>query len=197
MKKYFAEFVGTFALTLVVALSLGRNLPLATPVLAGLTLGLFVYSIGHISGTHINPAVTLGAWAIGKIKPITALYYIVAQFIGAYVAAVIAANVMGGIPSSPAASNLAVGLAEALGTLFFTFGIASVIFKKTPEDAFGIVVGGSLALGIMIAAGVGSLGILNPAVAFGIGAPNILTYLLAPIVGSVLGMTLYKYLMEK
>ena len=57
---YLAEFLGTFTLSLVVLLSLLGSFPIAVPVAAALTLGLFVYSIGHISGAHLNPVVTLG-----------------------------------------------------------------------------------------------------------------------------------------
>lgn len=192
MKKYIAEALGTFALTLVVALSLIGNFPLATPLLAALTLGLFVYSIGHISGTHINPAVTLGAWSIKKITTKDALFYIVSQIVGAFIALSIVSMTMGSA-GLPVSSNWIVFFAECLGTFFFTFGIASVIYGKTPGQMSGVVVGGSLLLGITIAALIGSNGVLNPAVAFGIGSFSFM-YLIAPIIGSVLGMNVYKCL---
>jgi glycerol uptake facilitator-like aquaporin len=192
MKKYIAESIGTFALTLVVALALGGMFPVATPVLAALTLGLFVYSIGHLSGTHINPAVTIGAWSIKKITTSDAVGYIVAQFIGAAVALLLVSKTVG-MATVMVESNWAILAAELLGTLFFTFGIASVVYGKTPGQLSGIVVGGSLLLGITIAALLGSNGVLNPAVAFGIGSFNLM-YVLGPILGSVLGMQLYKQL---
>ena len=77
MKKYIAEGLGAGTLTLVVALSLAGIFPVSTPVLAGLVLGLFVYTIGYISGSHINPAVTLGVWSLNKISGKDALGYII------------------------------------------------------------------------------------------------------------------------
>lgn len=191
-KKYIAELLGTFALTLVVGLSLSGNFPLPTPMAAALVLGLFVYSIGHISGTHINPAVTIGLWSIKKITTNDALYYIGAQFIGGLLAALVIKMTLG-IHSLPVTDSLMVMCAEILGTFFFTFGIASVVYGKAPNSLSGIVVGGSLLFGITIAALVGSNGVLNPAVALGIGSFN-LSYIVAPIIGSILGMNLYKYL---
>lgn len=192
MKKYIAEIIGTFTLAFVVGLSLVGNFPVATPVLAALTLGLFVYSIGHISGTHINPAVTIGAWSIQKISGQDALLYIIAQFIGAGLAMLVLTMTVG-MPKLGVSANMLVAFAELLGTFFFTFGIASVVYGKTPSALSGIVVGGSLLLGITIAALMGSNGVLNPAVAFGIGSFN-WVYLLAPIAGSVLGMQAYRQL---
>jgi glycerol uptake facilitator-like aquaporin len=55
LKRYAAELVGTFFLTLVVYLSVALALPFSTPVMAAITLGLFVYTLGGVSGTHINP----------------------------------------------------------------------------------------------------------------------------------------------
>lgn len=192
MKKYIAEGLGTFGLTLVVALSLRGTFPIPTPILAALTLGLFVYSLGNLSGTHINPAVTFGAWSIKKISTKDALLYIVAQIIGAGFAFV-TASYIGNAPTMNVLMSWSVTFAELLGTFFFTFGIASVIYSKTPSQLNGVVVGGSLLLGISIAALMGSNGVLNPALALGIGSFN-LVYAVAPIIGSVLGMNAYKYL---
>ena len=83
MKKYIAEMLGTFGLTLAVSISLASLFPVSTPVIAALTLGLLVYSLGAISGTHINPAVTIGLWSLKKIATKDAVFYIVSQFLGA------------------------------------------------------------------------------------------------------------------
>ena len=194
MKKYFSEALGTFALTLVVALSLASKFPIATPVLAALVLGLFVYSIGHISGSHINPAVTIGLWSIKKIKTNDAVYYILAQCIGAGVASFLVSDTLG-LAKLTVSGNVGIGAAELLGAFFFAFGIASVVYGKAPSIMSGVVVGGSLLLGISFAAMLGSNGVLNPAVALGIGSFNLM-YLLGPIVGAILGMQAYKYIQE-
>jgi len=192
MKKYLAEALGTGTLVMVVGLSIAGTFPVPTPVLAALTLGLFVYSIGHISGTHINPAVTIGALSIGKITKNDAFFYIVAQIIGASIAlAFLAKSVT--MPELSVGSEGYIGLAEFLGTFFFTFGIASVLYGKTPGQLSGVVIGGSLLLGITISATLGANGVLNPAVALGVGSLSTM-YVLGPILGSILGMQAYKYL---
>lgn len=204
IKKYTVELIGTFALTFVVLLSLLYSLfPVSTPVLAGLCLALFVYSVGHISGTHINPAVTLGALSIGKIKTLDAVYYIVAQIIGALLAMFVSFTLFGitapvGItaPDPSALNSMPVFFAELIGTFFFTFGIASVVYGNVSSQMSGLVVGGSLLLGIAVSATLGSKGILNPAVALGIGSMN-LAYIFGPTVGSILGMQLYKMVDHK
>jgi len=199
MKKYnayLAEIIGTFALSFVVFLAVtGSNLPLAVPVMAGLTLGLFVYIIGAISGCHINPAVTVGLWSVGKIKWQDAVGYIVSQFVGASLAIVLGALLFHISQPQPSlgAFSLAVFCAEMLGTFFFSFGIASVVFEKVPHQMSGIVIGSSLLFGIIIASLAGSFGLLNPAVAFSLHAMN-WTYLLAPLIGSVAGFNLYKWM---
>lgn len=195
MNKYIAELFGTFTLAFVVYVSIANELAW-TPVIAMLTLGLFVYSIGHVSGCHINPAVTLGLLSIKKINLSDAAGYIIAQFIGAALAMVVAKSVFGlgelGLLSGADAGAMNVGLAEGLGMILFTFGIASVVYGKASKHMSGLVVGGSLLLGIMIAT-VASNGVLNPAVAYGIGSFNLM-YLLGPVIGAVIGMQLYKCL---
>jgi aquaporin Z len=192
MKKYFAEALGTATLTFVVGLSLAGVFPVSTPVLAALTLGLFVYSIGHISGTHINPAVTLGALSIKKISTEDAAMYIVAQVIGAGLALLLLQKLVE-LPELAVSGTLLTGAAEFLGAFFFTFGIASVVYGRTPSQLSGVVVGGSLLLGIAISAGLGANGVLNPAVAFGVGSLGIM-YIIGPILGAICGMQVYKRL---
>ncbi len=191
MKKYIAEFIGTFALAYAVSMSLAGNFPVPTPVLAALTLGLFVYSIGHISGTHLNPAITIGLLSINKIKLMDAVYYIVAQFAGAglayYLSGRIVARAMLTVTDTPW-----VLLAEALGALFFGFGVAAVVYGRVPKDLTGIAVGGSLLLGISFSALMNANGVLNPAVALAIGSFGIM-YVLGPVIGASLGMWIYKY----
>lgn len=198
-KKYIAEAIGTFALSFIVleAVSLKGAVPLPVPVIAGLTLGLFVYTIGSLSGCHINPSVTLGLLSIKKISIKDGAGYIIAQCAGA-VGAVLLAQVfviVRPLAGDLFAFDLTVFCAEVLGTFFFTFGIASVVYGKAKEQMSGIVVGLSLLLGVLIASFAGSAGILNPAVAFALNAISI-TYVLAPIVGSIIGFQTYTYLVE-
>ncbi len=194
MQKYIAEAIGTFALTLIVGLSLAGTFPVSTPVLAGLTLLLFVYSVGHLSGANLNPAITIGAWSIGKIKLEDAIGYLIAQCFGAALAlALISATI--GLPTITVSSDWMIGVAELIGAFFFAFGVAAVIYGKGSHHLSGVVVGGSLLFGIALAALMGSTGLLNPAVALGIGSFNLM-YVFGPIFGAVLGMQAYKYLID-
>ncbi len=195
MKKYLSELLGTFGLTFVVLMSLhSQTAILPTPLLAALTLMLFVYMIGHISGSHINPAVTIGQYVVGKISMADGLLYIVAQMIGAVlarslaVALVPAIGVAETVPVAPLAT-----VAEMLGTFFFTFGISAVVQERVAPSLSGFVVGMSLLLGIGVAAMVGSAGVLNPAVAFGLSLFT-MPYIVGPIVGSLAGMVVYRLL---
>jgi glycerol uptake facilitator-like aquaporin len=191
--KLIAEGLGTFTLVLAIQLSLFGSIPfLSTPVIAALVLALFVYTIGSKSGCHINPAVTLGLWSINKVKTNEAVSYIIAQLIGAGLAAVLLSTIEGGalyfeiVPDS-----WMTFFAEVAGALFFGFGIAAVVYNKVRDDMNGLVIGGSLLVGIILAAGLGSSGVLNPAVALSIGAVD-LGYVFGSIVGVMLGMNLYR-----
>jgi glycerol uptake facilitator protein len=194
MKKYIAEFFGTFVLTITVLGSLSVvDGQIPTALLAGAVLGLFVYSIGKISGTHINPAVTLGLWSLKKFKSQDVFFYILAQFAGAALAVIIGKylGVLSGVDGIYSPQAL---IGEIIGALIFTFGIASAVFaKETDSDAHfaPLVIGGSLTLGASVAAFLGSNGVLNPAVAFGINSFGI-AYIIGPVIGSILGMWLYK-----
>lgn len=192
MRKYLAEFIGTFALAFAVSMSLAGSFPVPTPVLAALTLGLFVYTVGHISGTHINPAITIGLLSINKIKLMDALYYIVAQFAGAALAFFLSGQLVARATLTVIDSPWVL-LAEAVGALFFGFGVAAVVYGKVPKEMSGLVVGASLLLGISFSALMNANGVLNPAVALGIGSFGIM-YVLGPVIGVSLGMWMFKYL---
>lgn len=195
-KALVAELVGTFGLTLAVLISVNNpDFPVSTPVIAGVTLGLFVYTIGGISGCHINPAVTLGLASIGKIELPSALGYLVAQFVGAGIALLLGGLTFGPLQELTVGNSLGIGLAELLGAALFLFGIAAVVLGAVPAAASGLVIGGSLFLGIHFAAHT-SNGVLNPAVALGIGSFS-LAYIWGPIAGAIVGALLYRLLSSK
>jgi glycerol uptake facilitator-like aquaporin len=193
MAKYIGEFLGTCILALAVSLSITGKFPVPTPVIAGLALGMCVYTFGAVSGTHINPAITIALASIGKITVKDAAIYIVAQFAGAGAAMAIAgtlatrANVGG-------ADGGGVILAEALGAFLLATGVVSVVLANAPGEASGIVIGGSLLLGISIAAPA-SNGVLNPAVALAIGSVSA-SYIIGPVIGAVAAMLLYRHVLK-
>src|SRR5438128_6149437 len=87
-KAYAAELIGTFALTLIGASSIasGQNALVGIALAHGLAIMTMIYALGHISGIHINPAVTIGLLVGGKINLNDAIAYIISQLIGAILA---------------------------------------------------------------------------------------------------------------
>ncbi len=193
-RPYLAELLGTFLLALLVRVSVGMTLPIATPIIAALTLGFVVYTLGPVSGAHINPAVTLALYSVRKISRNEAGKYILAQVIGAALAILLAKQLpLGALSATP---NIPAGFfGEVLGAAVFLVGIASVVSRKSPESLSGIVVGWSLLLGILMAVGIGSAGILNPAVALILGSLSF-NYIVGPIVGAIAGVWLYRAIAE-
>lgn len=193
LRAYFAEILGTFLLTFIIIISLNKEVGFPTPLLAAVILGLLVYLLGGISGTHLNPAVTVGLFFIRKIDLGNTFVYIFSQILGALIAMFLASIFIGAQLVAPAADNsLAIFFAELLGTMVLTFGVASVVLGKVDDDMSGIVIGSSLFIGIMIAS-VASNGILNPTVALGIESISA-SYLFGPILGGIVGTTLAKIL---
>src|SRR5262245_57120166 len=146
MTKYLAEFIGTFLLACAVSVSIAGKLPVPTPVVAAITLGVCVYTLGAISGTHINPAITLAVWSVGKISITDAAGYIAAQFAGG-VAAILVSGALAPRAAVTAADSAMVCVGEALGTFVLAFGVASVVHGKAPGGAAGLTIGGSLLIG--------------------------------------------------
>lgn len=191
-----AEYVGTFSLAFAVLASingvLGSFVP--TPVIAAFTLFIAVLTIGQISGAHINPAITLGLWSARRVDFPQAVSYVIAQVAGAFSAAAVLNTLLDGSMLTIIAGQVDTRIftAEAVGMAFFAFGVAAAVFNDYKGIEAAAVVGGSLFLGIIIAS-VLSNGILNPAVALAIDSANIV-YLLAPVVGAIVGVHLYGYI---
>ncbi len=146
--------------------------------------------MGAISGTHINPAITLGLWSVGKIGARDAVGYVVAQLAGGALAMAVSRSLVERAALT-VTDSAPVFASEALGTSVLALGVLAVVLGKAPAPASGITIGGALLVGIAVA--FGSNGVLNPAVALGIGSLSV-NYVLGPILGSILAMQLYRML---
>jgi aquaporin Z len=194
-----AECIGTFSLSFAVLASIngvfGSVIP--TAVIAGFTLFLAVLTIGGISGAHINPGITVGLLSLGRISANRAVYYVIAQVVGAFAAAAVVNTLLDGVMATVQSgdADFRIFLAEAIGMIFFGMGVAAATVNQYKGMEAAAVVGGSLFLGVSFAL-VASNGVLNPAVAFAINSVNVV-YLVAPLVGSVVGMNLYTYMVRQ
>ena len=220
IKALGAEFVGTF---LLVASVLGAALfsyPNAGNIGVALSIGFTVmataYAIGHISGGHYNPAVTLGLTAAGKFSSSNILGYIAAQCLGGIAAAflfyTIASGKSGGFTAGNFASNMyggagysamAVFLIEALLTAFLMLVILGVTRKNGPSSFAPIAIGLTLAAIHIMAIPVSNASV-NPArslatalVAGGEPLAQVWMFWVAPIVGAVGGGFLGRWLLDE
>jgi len=189
-----AEFFGTAMLTSTVLAQANSNVIVNktwfVAATAGLTLAVLVLAIGRVSGAHVNPAVTIGLWTLRKIETTTAIVYIAAQVLGAAVALRLFQYFQGDVlPNTAGDFDWRIFVAEAIGTLVFTFGIAAAVTQKLEGYRAAFTIGTSLMLGALIAS-TASNGILNPAVSLGVNSWS-WTYAAAPVLGAVLGMNIY------
>jgi glycerol uptake facilitator protein len=174
-----------------------------------------VYSVGHISGCHINPAVTIALFATRKIDSTTAVSYIGAQLVGAFIGAGLtliilsgnnpAALGLGAVSVNASAGNLVGLAAEIIGTAILVFTVfGAAVDGRAPAGFAGIVIG-FIVYGIIILVGPITGAALNPARQFG---PNLVeqaigkatnwdqlvVYIVGPIVGGLIGAFLYQYI---
>jgi MIP family channel proteins len=212
-KVFVAELIGTFALVFVgAAAGLYDAGLLAVALASGLTLAVFAYNFGHISGTHINPAVTFGLALNGTVKWAEAAVYWVAQFAGAVLAALALNNIVGLVSEQAFVAAQTTGVlterfpyyalgVEALLTFFLvtTFLHTSVAGKAGPLAGWAI--GTTLAIAIL-AGGPLTGASLNPARTFGPAAVAgtaregmmYLIYFLGPLLGSAIAVGAYRLL---
>lgn len=163
MKKYLAEMIGTMVLVLMgcgTAVSLGCTNAIAATVVGtsfafGLAVVAMAYTIGGISGCHINPAITLGVWLSGRMSGKDAIGYVIAQVIGACIGSGILAILTANVDfSGTGANTLQSGVGVVGGLLaevFFTCVFVLVVLGTTDEkkgagNLAGLAIGLSLVL---------------------------------------------------
>jgi aquaporin Z len=221
--KIFAEFIGTFILVLGgcgTAVFAGTHVGFAGVSLAfGLTIVAAAYAIGNISGAHLNPAVSFGVWASGRMEGKDLVPYICAQIVGAIAAASViylivsnkadfrgigdfAANGYGA--HSPGKYGMAAALiAETVLTFVFLLVILGVTDKSAPSGFAGLVIGLTLTLIHLISIPITNTSV-NPARSIsqaifvqGWALEQLWLFIVAPIAGAILAGIVYKNVCAK
>lgn len=214
MKKYIAEFVGTLVLVLVacgVAVVTGANI-VATSLAFGLVIVAMAYSIGNVSGCHINPAVSLAMLISKRMSVKDFVGYVVAQVLGAISGSAILGLLLDNFNSLGANGYGAVGqlattvwialLVEVILTFIFVTVILSVTSKEKYANIAGIVIGLTLVLVHLI--GISFTGTsVNPARSLGPALlqggealTQVWVFIVAPLIGSVLASLFNKFVLE-
>ncbi|MGO4402704.1 aquaporin Z [Bosea sp. RAF48] len=226
-KKYVAEAIGTFWLTFagcgsaVIAAgfpNVGIGL-LGVSLAFGLTVVTMAYAIGHVSGCHLNPAVTVGLAAGGRFPAGQVVPYIVAQVVGAIVAAAVLYLIARGAPGfdlangfasngygehSPGKYNLVSAfLMEVVMTMMFLFIIMGSTHGKAPAGFAPLAIGLGLCLIHLVSIPVTNTSV-NPARSTGpalfVGGwalGQLWLFWVAPLIGGVLGGVIYRWLSDE
>ena len=222
MKKYVAEFIGTFTLVLLgcgTAMLVGCDAAsgcgyILTALAFGLTIVGMAYCVGNISGCHINPAVSLAVFLTGGISGKDLAGYIVSQCLGSVAATAVLALIfkVGGVVdmtggyganglSGVNGSVLAGLIVEVILTFLFVLVILGVTSKKFNHGSFGGLIIG-LTLVLIHIFGIGLTGTsVNPArslgpalFAGGDALKNVWVFIVAPLAGGALAACVHKYL---
>lgn len=212
IKKYIAEFIGTFVLVLfacgtAAAVGCSTTDPNVAYLLTALAFGLVIvamaYSIGNVSGCHINPAVSIAMLVSGKMNIKDFVGYVVAQVLGAIAGAALLGYFLGfdcgfganGLYNGDVLKSLAI---EVVLTFVFVLAILGVTSKIENSKVAGIVIGLTLTLvhifGIhFTGTSVNPARSLGPAIfAGGEALSNVWVFIVAPLVGGVLAALVYK-----
>ena len=214
LRKYIAEFIGTFVLVLVacgvavVSKCEGNAGVLLTALAFGGVIVAMAYSIGNVSGCHINPAVSVAVLINGGMSVKDFICYVIAQFAGATAGAAVLGALLPTGFTALGANNVDPGiwqslLIEAVLTCIFVLAVLGATSKAKNSNVAGLVIGGSLALVHML--GIYLTGTsVNPARSFG---PALLqggeafdcywVFLVGPMVGAVIAALLWKFVLNK
>ena len=201
MNKYLAEFIGTFFLVLTIGCTV---IPGAAGVIAPLAIGaalmVMVYATGHISGAHLNPAVTLAVFMRGKCPASDVIPYWIAQILAAIAAAFAAVYLCGKSGTPMEITNVPLAM---VAEFLFTFALAFVILnvataKGTANNSFyGLAIGMTVMAGAF-AVGAISGGAFNPAVAVAIGVMKLVNlsqiwiHIVADFAGAIVAVFAFK-----
>lgn len=202
MRRYLAEFIGTFFLVLTIVTTVLSRAPLA-PLAIGAVLAAMIFAGGHVSGAHFNPAVTLAVWIRGKVAASDVPGYLIAQLTGAVIGA-LTGRAVTGVSPGPALSMsgdklLAALIAETLMTFALAYVVLNVATSSGHRDNsfYGLAIGFTILAGATAFGGV-SGGVFNPAVAVGVMCAGMISwsmlwvYLVANFVGGLLGALAFR-----
>jgi aquaporin NIP len=208
LRPHVAEFIGTFALVFVGCgtLASGKVDALGGAIAFGGTLGIMVYALGHISGGHFNPAVSVGLAVGRRFSWILVPTYVLAQAAGATVAALLLRlTLSSGTPlgvTHPSGSDGQSFVWEIVLTFFLVFVVTAVATDaRAVKAAAGFCIGGTVVLDALVGGSISGAS-MNPARSFGpalvAGDFNGLwIYLAAPIVGGVIAAVVYLFLRDE
>lgn len=204
-----AELVGTFSLVFVgvAAAAIAGDQGVITPALGhGLILVGLIYTFGHISGAHFNPAVTVGLLVGGKTDAVKAVVYIIAQCVGAIIAGFAAKGLLpigtGGQTTGSLTSTALVsaGVVEAILTFFLVSTIYQAAVYGRAGNLAGVAIGFTLA-GSILAGGTFTGASLNPARTLGPAVANgdfsyLVVYLVGIFAGGIIAGLLHAYVLK-
>ncbi|MBA3607809.1 MAG: aquaporin family protein [Verrucomicrobiota bacterium] len=204
MNKYICEFIGTFFLVLTVGSTvIDGGAGVIPPLAIGAMLMVMIFATGHISGGHLNPAVTLAVWMRGKLPLADVPGYIIGQVGGGLLAAYLVLYMKGNPTVTPMQfdSPAVPFLAEFLGTFALAFVVLNVATAKANSNNsfYGLAIGFTV-VAAAFAFGSYSGGAFNPAVALGITAmglnavANVWIHLLADFAGGATAALAFRYL---
>ena len=220
MRKYICEFIGTFALTFFacgVAVVVGCDTPagiVATALAFGLVIVAMAYSIGNVSGCHINPAVSLALLLSKKLSVKEFVGYVIAQVLGALAGSavlgavlgsfeVLGANGYGGLlPNGHTVTVWIALVTEVVLTFFFVLAILGVTSKKENSSVAGLVIGLSLVLVHLIGISITGTSV-NPArslapalIQGGTALCQVWVFIVGPLLGGALAALVNKYVLK-
>jgi MIP family channel proteins len=200
---YLAEMVGAFALVfagcgaiVIDTSSHGQITHVGVAISFGLAIAVMIYAVGHISGAHLNPAVTL-AFALTRHFPLTRVpLYWIAQLLGATLAALLLHGLFGDLThlgtTLPAGSDAQSFGLEIVLTFFLMFVIMAVATDdRAVGEAAALAIGGTVLLDAMFGGPISGAS-MNPARSFGPALaswtwPHLWVYIAGPLIGAVLG----------
>ena len=200
LRSAIAELVGTFIFAFAVVGAVNGASP-RTPLVIGVTLLVLGFATGHISGAHLNPAVSVGVWLRGAINVATLIFYVIAQLVGAALGAALSLALW---PVAKAPMHVAIGpafLVEALWTLVLAYVVLNVATSKdnANNSFYGLAIGSTVFVGAVAVGGISGGG-FNPAIALGLSITGHFEwsaywlYFLAPIVGAIIAAIIFRVL---